>query len=332
MCWADRTRKPKVTPVPADTHRGIPQLPLDVLESVLGYLWNDRRTLAACALACRAFLPVVRHHVFNTVRLTHSAGYSEYCRFQKLLQDSPHVALSVRTLHIGLAPALDRATLPALLPRLHEVESLALSFGGGMFEMDEATREKLPTYFRLVKHLRIENVRFDGTDLLRILCACPELRSLSLVAVRWRRSSLLPAFTPDLAAIVPMRRVELDELTLRSPPPQVVAWLVKGPFRLALRNLDLLWDGGSDAKYVPDLFRSSGQSLQHLSLAFPGWFSFRDCQCPPLDTRTLRDHADVCPLQPSTSPATPACARCTSRTSASTARSRACYTSRTPSR
>ena len=319
------------------------RLPIELCETILDNIRSpstgtiaehraESRTLAACALACRAFLPVVRHHVFNTVRLTHSAGYSEYCRFQKLLQDSPHVALSVRTLHIGLAPALDRATLPALLPRLHEVESLALSFGGGMFEMDEATREKLPTYFRLVKHLRIENVRFDGTDLLRILCACPELRSLSLVAVRWRRSSLLPAFTPDLAAIVPMRRVELDELTLRSPPPQVVAWLVKGPFRLALRNLDLLWDGGSDAKYVPDLFRSSGQSLQHLSLAFPGWFSFRDCQCPPLDTRTLRDHADVCPLQPSTSPATPACARCTSRTSASTARSRACYTSRTPSR
>ncbi|KAH9839333.1 uncharacterized protein C8Q71DRAFT_855958 [Rhodofomes roseus] len=271
-----RWRIPKVTPLPADIDHGVPQLPLDVWESILGYLWNDHRTLAACALTCRAFHPIVRHHVFNTVHLTHAPGYSEYSRFTKLLQDSPHVALSVRALHLSLDSALERATLPAVLPRLHEIESLTLNFGGGMFEMDEDTREKLPTYFRLVKHLRIENVRFDGTDLLRVLCACPELRGLTLCAVRWRRSSLLPAFTPDLAAVVPPRQVELDELTLRSPPPQVVAWLVKGPFRLALRNLELMWDGGSDAKYVPSLFRAGGQSLQHLSLAFPGWFSFRD--------------------------------------------------------
>jgi len=239
------------------------------------------------------FLPVVRRLIFHTVRLTHDeTARSNYTRFVGLLHDSPHVALSVRDLAITIGADAAHPVLPSILPRLHEVTRLTLNFSGGMFEMDEDTRDKLLTYFHGVSSLRIENVRFDGTDLLQILCSCPQLAQLHLCAVHWRRSSLLPAFTSDLAAIVPPALIELDELTLRTPPPQVVAWLVKGPFALRMRKLELLWDGSSDGKYVPALFQAAGISLQDLTLAFPGWFSFRDAMNLRHNSRLTWVHLD----------------------------------------
>lgn len=253
-----------------------PQLPAEVWEAILGFLRDDRRAIAACALTCRAFIPMIRDIVFHTLRLSHSLTYSNYLSFVALLRDSPHVALSVRELSITIEPEEGQPCLPPILPRLHEVERLTLNFSGGMFDMSEDTRDRLSTYFHSVKKLRLENVRFDGTDLLQLLCACPELKALHMSAVYWRRSSLLPAFTPDLAAIVPSAPVELDELILQTPPAQVVAWLVRGPFALRPRRMDLHWDGSTDGKYVPKLFESAGKSLLDLTLEFPGWFSFRE--------------------------------------------------------
>ncbi|PCH43392.1 hypothetical protein WOLCODRAFT_138312 [Wolfiporia cocos MD-104 SS10] len=262
-----------------------PALPPEVWERILTNLWDDRHALAACALTCRAFLPVVRRLVFRAVRVAHTPARADYPPFVHLLHESPHVALSVRELAVTIDPEAARTELPAILPRLHEVERLTLNFAGGMFEMTDDTRDKLTTYFHSVKRLRLENVRFDGTDLLQILCACPRLAELSLLAVRWRRSSLLPTYTSDLAAIVPPETVVLDELILRSPPPQVVAWLVKGPFQLNLRKLELIWDGSADAKYVPSLFKAAGASLRDLTIAFPGWFSFSEAMNLSQNTR-----------------------------------------------
>ncbi|KAH9922702.1 uncharacterized protein B0H18DRAFT_879070, partial [Fomitopsis serialis] len=46
-----------------------PVVPAELCDTVIDHLHDDPRTLAACALVCRAWVPSSRMHQFHTVIL-----------------------------------------------------------------------------------------------------------------------------------------------------------------------------------------------------------------------------------------------------------------------
>ncbi|KAL6305980.1 hypothetical protein BKA93DRAFT_730135, partial [Sparassis latifolia] len=49
-------------------------LPNELIDRIIDFLWNDRKALHNCALACRLFLPSSRYHLFSHIRVTSRAG------------------------------------------------------------------------------------------------------------------------------------------------------------------------------------------------------------------------------------------------------------------
>lgn len=45
------------------------RLPVELWDNIIDHLWDDRESLAACSIVCRAWRPSVHTHLFHTVAL-----------------------------------------------------------------------------------------------------------------------------------------------------------------------------------------------------------------------------------------------------------------------
>ncbi|KAH9918324.1 uncharacterized protein B0H18DRAFT_882875, partial [Fomitopsis serialis] len=76
-----------------------PQLPVELCEHLLDFVWPDRTTLLSCALVCRAWLPRSRLNLLRQVRLRDStqawslssflSRHADCCSSVRVLQISP---------------------------------------------------------------------------------------------------------------------------------------------------------------------------------------------------------------------------------------------------
>lgn len=93
-------------------------LPPEVLDRIVDYLYDDNRSLGACALASRAFLPTARYHRFNELRPKFFGRYGH--TLISLVADCPDLARSISALSL-FAPEdhpTDQMRLLQLLPAL----------------------------------------------------------------------------------------------------------------------------------------------------------------------------------------------------------------------
>ncbi|TFY64970.1 hypothetical protein EVJ58_g2276 [Rhodofomes roseus] len=68
-------------------------LPPELFDESIDHLWDDPKSLAACALTCRDWIGTSRLHLFRTVRIQNA---SQCARFEALLQSTPAIARCVR--------------------------------------------------------------------------------------------------------------------------------------------------------------------------------------------------------------------------------------------
>ncbi|OCH94035.1 hypothetical protein OBBRIDRAFT_723682, partial [Obba rivulosa] len=71
------------------------ELPPELTDRIIDFLYGDKYTLAACGLVCRAWVPASRFHLFHSVRLRTKR---QYLRWLFVLTSSRHIGHYVRKL------------------------------------------------------------------------------------------------------------------------------------------------------------------------------------------------------------------------------------------
>jgi len=83
----------------------LPQLPVELTDIVIDFLWGDKLSLASCSLVCHDWLATARFHLFHTVILhsdEHSPTLPSFITFLKASSSgSTSTGGHIRVLHLG---------------------------------------------------------------------------------------------------------------------------------------------------------------------------------------------------------------------------------------
>ena len=180
-----------------------PPLPHELSDHIIDFLHDDRQTLSACSLTCRAWLATARFHRFSTTTVR-----GRLQPFLDLLECSPDIAPYVHVLH------LNGASLPTY--RRHDTADLL------------SVLNKLPTF----THLILTAIRFDD-DLATTLASNPSFKSIKGLTI----SSCYFLSTSDVARLAAAPALEhlafesvvsdnLDEIDI--PPPPICSLGIAG--------------------------------------------------------------------------------------------------------
>ena len=151
-----------------------PRIPQDIVDEILLHLAIDLRSLRACALASKSWVPLCRRHLFHTVFL--SWGMDRWLDAFPVPEESP--AHHVRALWISI-----RGTnwFPdeffEHIPRFTNVRSLSLSGAGNCLG------PRLPSLWRLPESVTSLTIDIRGVSLVgiwAIMAWLPNLDDLSL--------------------------------------------------------------------------------------------------------------------------------------------------------
>jgi hypothetical protein len=100
------------------------QLPPELIEHIIDYLYWSQKDLQACALVCKAWLPSTRFHLFYkfSCYLGYPKTYPSYSRLYDIIQKLPHISLYFKEFkcYVDLAKGdlPDRYVVKTLLPQL----------------------------------------------------------------------------------------------------------------------------------------------------------------------------------------------------------------------
>ncbi|KAI0924174.1 hypothetical protein AcW2_005127 [Taiwanofungus camphoratus] len=111
-----------------DMDFSLPNLPPEICDYILDYLWDDPRTLRACSLTCRAWLPTTRLHLFHSMHLSEP---EQRRRVETLLKGRSNTGEYIRRPSVANLNVCG-IELDQML-RLRKVEHLALSSSGLRF-------------------------------------------------------------------------------------------------------------------------------------------------------------------------------------------------------
>ncbi|KAI0735976.1 hypothetical protein C8Q76DRAFT_295045 [Earliella scabrosa] len=233
---------------------------LEVEEIIIDQLQNEVGVLRRCALVCRAWHLRSRVHLLRRIQVRTITDLDELCTY---FRRHPFLSPSVRSVHIRPVPASDHpylrsrchggklvwVPLVSLLPNLNQ---LKLSHWDGS--------EYLSLHPIILKTLRLSLCALDtlvlstmtfrtAMDVIRLISACPAVRTLRFVHVRSQGAYTDVAQTSTRAQDATIercsRQVSVSRLYVEGPVPiDVMEPLLKGTRhslkRLATRPSDCL--------------------------------------------------------------------------------------------
>ncbi|KAF8908104.1 hypothetical protein CPB84DRAFT_1959299 [Gymnopilus junonius] len=117
-------------------------IPLEIEEAVIDILAQDDKDLSslkACSLACKAFVPVARKHIFSSVALnTNDANSHSTSSLEGLLSEAPELAGYIRHLNYNIKTEdFTSSSVQDCLQRLTKLQSLSV------YHFESFSRKKL---------------------------------------------------------------------------------------------------------------------------------------------------------------------------------------------
>ena len=245
------------------------KLPQELIDQVIDHLWNDVKSLVACSLACHAFLPSSRTHLFHDQRLT---GAKCCARFEAFLETCPDVTPYIRRLSVTEPMSTAYAqnwvnSIPALVARLERLETLEL-VSLHHVSLQRCSREELSAFSKLTK-LVFADVYFDHFfDVHTILSAACNVKDLYFYRIGWGNNTP-PAYEgPPEPSSLHLRRLAVDSLATSAI---LRAWLLPAAALgdVNIRTLMIRWRERDNMNILNSLFAVCGAGLQHLYVELP---------------------------------------------------------------
>lgn len=217
---------------------GIQKLPQELCDHTIAFLSDDKKSLRACGLTCKALRPLSRKFFWRRLHARNST------RLESLLSEHPDIAAFVHTLSISL----HLTKLPLLL----ELTNLkALTWSDEDLDEDVDSSD-IPA--------RIPPLLLPGITALTVLCD-DSLQSVQFIQ--------LTACFPNISSLR-VREYSFPIAAAINVDPQIEE-LRNTPFSLPrLTHLD--FESGFLASVLPRLFCAAGHSLRRAKLIFHNEF------------------------------------------------------------
>ncbi|KAI1791706.1 hypothetical protein LXA43DRAFT_1010151 [Ganoderma leucocontextum] len=245
-----------------------PNLPQELIDEAIDYLWNDTKALAACALACHACLHSARTHLFHDQRLI---GAKSCSRFETFLEDYPDVAKYIRKLCItepsSSAYAQDWVNrVPAIVVKLEKLTTLEL-IGLHYMSFQRCSEGTLAAFAKLT-NLVFADVYFDHfLDVHILLASAHNVTNVCFYRVGWGNSS------PTYEGIPGPAPLRLKRLVVDSWASSVMLrqWLLPSAelAEVNIRTLMVRWRERDSMDVLNSLFRVCGPALEYLYVELP---------------------------------------------------------------
>jgi len=239
----------------------MPTVPPELCDYVIDHLHNDRKSLMACSLTCRNWVPTSRCHLYCEVLLHKPALFAG---FKRLLQARPLLGSYVRILRISKldkASAVDLAQVEGILPMILGYLDNLDFFGGFLLSTSASVLRSVPEE-RSVTELSLQYCEFPALeDLARLFYSCPRLQSLELCGVCWASTSCdIPPPTLDVPGL---RRLVLGRDVDHS---SVIGFLLRGNHHRRIQSLSASLSTEEDAYALSVLLEHIGESLTELDI------------------------------------------------------------------
>ena len=244
------------------------ELPLEIHFMILNSIADDKSSLAACALVCRAWRPVARTHHFKSLCLPRKANLSA----RLLLTDStssilPFIRhLSIKEDYYGalwVADFLHHMRLNELV----QLESLTLD-RLLWIDYDPQTKAKLLLLLARVKELRLLSVYTStALDAIELLVAAPSLQRL-IIADHTDHLSQRDFTTDDIRARFPAVHISHALTHLETNEPQLLVAIHSLAPQPPITTLVVNETGVPNIAILAAFLRASGSTLKHLTVRF----------------------------------------------------------------
>jgi hypothetical protein len=254
---------------PTSTIRRRGRLPPELLEVIIELLRPDQVAIAKCALVCKFWVPISRHHLALRFNIT---MFNRPLTSQLLLSDSCTIASSIQSLVLNDI----FVNSAAIFQKLPNITTLSLRRG----KIYDFPAPGLTPLLPNVETLDFEDVEFvPDMALSRLLRHCPRLRDLTFVSVELAASaggpSVLQSHRTDRNPLTP----ELEVLKVYMSPllfPWILArWQKTAPRLTTLymghsSSSSEIWSPSSKLEAsMLGLLQVVGPSLRVLGLAVP---------------------------------------------------------------
>ncbi|TFY57193.1 hypothetical protein EVJ58_g7175 [Rhodofomes roseus] len=220
----------------------MPVVPPELCDYVIDYLHNDRKSLTACSLTCREWVPTSRHHLYCEV-LLHKPQL--FIAFKRLLQAHPVLGCYVRVLKISRlekAGSADLAQIEEVLPILLRYLPNLGSLGGSLLSTSASILRSVPEETP-VTELFLQYCDFPALeDFARLFYSCPRLQSLALCGLR----RLVLGRDVDYASVIGL--------------------LLRGGHHRSIHSLSVTLTSEADAYALSVLLENIGESLTELDI------------------------------------------------------------------
>jgi len=260
--------------------------PLELIEQIFEYLQDDIPSLSACGLVCRSWVSPAQFLLFREVRL-YAESPTRGVDCAKLLENNPHVASFVKTLHLRLHqpdptnpdfPAFKRLVNSVCAMRLPNLKSLSVNSYTKFDELSLDIQSALIHGFGSIRSLVLDWFLFSNPrDFLCLIAAHTNLERLVLLQVGFQNESGIPKDTPsrweapgssslattDLSA---KRHTKLQDLVVDDTCIELID--VLSHFRnLSIKRFIVTMNGISEFKFFGGLLHRIGPSLEYLAVA-----------------------------------------------------------------
>jgi hypothetical protein len=230
------------------------RLPQEMIQAIIDHLPDDKPSLKACSLVCKAWTHLARLHLFATLPLKWPLQPATFPFVRHL--DIP------MTVRLSFAAPTWEEVAP-LLVGFHRIISLKLvlmerSLNAISAQTWLALGENLPGVVSLsLTHFK----RSDASSVAQAICAFPHLRQLSIQGSITR--------LPELASAMAFRlSPDLDTLGLDVVgAAAVLEWLLSLPVRPALCTVRLYNLQDRDLAIFNKFIQAFGDALQSLTLS-----------------------------------------------------------------
>jgi len=218
----------------------LPQLPPELTDRIIDFLWDDPAALHSCSLTARSWLSSSRFHLFSTLRIVNRRAYD---RLAHLVINLPHMRHSVPTVFASRMPGLQTI-------RIVSADWHASPPHGTFFMM--------LSHFASVTQVEFDTCAFRNfNDFQRVVCAFPRLVHLFV------RGDALFTFPPAQVA-------QAQGLWLREPWYRehiaLWKWLRMTPSSRTITSLCISCPGTRWHAAFGEILEALGPSLERLEM------------------------------------------------------------------
>lgn len=250
-------------------------LPQELTDKVIDYLYDDKPSLAACSRVCWAWVPATRVHIFSDITLRRKWNRLFHPQFRPFID-------MLATESCTFAPFVARLTLAELDQTPAEGQEFAPAFSllGKLTAVTSLTfmrwrdlgAQPVPDLLHAtsLSEITFSHLALSSADqLFSMLELCPQLTSLAIVLVSWGSSPSSPTVYSHASSIRRLRLVGCPRdsfLDIFSPPDS--------PLKLSCNTVEIRGITLEDIPSIGRFLTCVAGCLQHLTISFT--FSFDD--------------------------------------------------------